>query len=129
MRRLLLRIVFLAVAFIIATGVVPGVKLAGGPLSAFMAAAIFVVLNLLVTPFVWVLKILALPLTLLTFGLMSLLISFVFNILIFWIMGSRGWGIHTTGTLPLVLGPLALSIINALLNMLLPSRRQWERGG
>ncbi|NIM07369.1 MAG: phage holin family protein [Armatimonadetes bacterium] len=124
MRRLLLRIIFLGVAFLVITRFVPGVQLTGAPLSAFLAAAVFVGLNLLVTPLVWLLKTLALPLTLLTLGLMSLLISFAFNILIFWIMSSMEWGIRVDRTSALVLGPLGLSIINALLNLLASPRKR-----
>jgi putative membrane protein len=121
-RRLLLRIVFLTVAFLIVTWIVPGIQLADSRFSPVLAAAVFVLLNLLVTPLVWLLKIIAFPLNLLTLGIMSLLISFAFNILIFWVMGSRGWGIRVEGSTALILGPLLLGIISAFLNLLIPSR-------
>jgi len=126
MRRFLLRIIFLATAFLVVTAVVPGVELTGSPLSAFVAAAVFIALNLLVTPLIWVLKIIALPLNFLTLGIMSLLISLAFNILIFWVMGSREWGIRVTGPLALLVGPLALSLISAGLNLLAPARVSQE---
>lgn len=128
MRRLFLRILLLGVAFLVVTRFVPGVSLVGSSLSAFLAAAIFVALNLLVTPLVWVIKILAFPLTLLTLGIMSLLISFAFNILIFWVMSTMEWGIRVDRTSALLLGPLALSIANALLHLLAAPRRRQEGG-
>jgi putative membrane protein len=121
MKRFILRIILLGVAFIIVTQIVPGVKLSGNAASAFLAAIVFVVLNLLVSPLVWLLKILALPLTLLTLGVMSLLISFVFNILIFWIIGSHGWGVRVEGASALIFGALLLSVANAVLNLLIPA--------
>jgi len=112
------------VAFSIVAIVVPGISIKDPELAwAFGAAAIFVALNLLISPAVFILKILLIPLNLLTLGLMSLIVSFAFNVLIFWFMSSRGWGLHAENTLGLILGPLVLSFANALLNLLIPIRR------
>jgi putative membrane protein len=124
MRNLLLRIILLGVGFLIITSVVPGIRLTGSYLTAFLAGAIFVLLNLLVSPLVWILKLLALPLTLLTLGIMSLLISFAFNILIFGIMGHYEWGISVETPMALLLGSLLLSVINTVFGALMPRREK-----
>jgi putative membrane protein len=126
MRRLLLRILFLGVAFLVVTRFISGVELTGSPLSAFFAAAVFIGLNLLCSPVSWVLKILTFPLNFLTLGITSLLISFGFNILIFWIMSAKEWGIHVETTSALLLGTLVLSIANSILNTLAYPRRAQE---
>jgi putative membrane protein len=124
MKRFLLRIILLGLAFLIVTWVIPGVTLTGSLLTAFLAGAIFVVLNLLVSPLVWLLKILSLPLNLLTLGLVSLLISLAFNILIFGTMGHYEWGIRVETPLALLLGSLLLSVINAVFGALMPKREK-----
>ena len=127
MKRLVLRILILGLAFIIVTQLVPGIELSGSWLSAFWAGIVFIILNLLVRPLVWLVKLIAFPITLLTLGLMSLLISFGFNILIFWVMSSQGWGIKITKDSALLWAPLALSIVTAILNLIFRPDRRDER--
>ena len=109
-------------AFSIVAIIVPGVKL-HSPAWAFGAAAIFVALNLLISPVAFILRILLIPLNLLTLGLMSLIVSFAFNVLIFWFMSIHRWGLDAESTLALIVGPLVLSVVNAVLNLIIPIRR------
>lgn len=126
MRRLLFRILLLGVAFLVVTTYVPGIALTGSALSAFWAAAIFVLLNLLITPIVWLAKLIAFPLTLLTLGLMSLVISFAFNVFIFWLMSRMNWGVRVDNEMALLKGTLLLSVISVLLNLLVAPRARPE---
>jgi putative membrane protein len=70
--RLLIRWVLLAVVIAIVALIVPDVDISGGVLGLMIAAAVFGLVNVLVGP---VLRLLALPLTMVTFGLFSLVVN------------------------------------------------------
>ena len=124
MRRLILRVILLGVAFMLVTQWVPGVKLIGSNYAPFWAALIFIGLNLLISPIIWLLKVIAFPVTLLTLGLASLIISLVFNVFIFGVMSHLEWGIHVENTKALLSGALALSMVNFIFSLLLPRKKQ-----
>jgi len=70
--RLLIRWVLLAVVIAVVALIVPDVDISGGVLGLMIAAAVFGLVNVLVGP---VLRLLALPLTMVTFGLFSLVVN------------------------------------------------------
>jgi putative membrane protein len=70
--RLLIRWVLLAVVIAVVALIVPDVDISGGVLGLMVAAAVFGLVNVLVGP---VLRLLALPLTMVTFGLFSLVVN------------------------------------------------------
>jgi putative membrane protein len=72
LRRLLLRWVLLAVVLAVTAWVVPDVDISGGVGGVLVAAAVFGLVNAIIGP---ILRLLSLPLTLVTFGLFSLVVN------------------------------------------------------
>ena len=72
MRLLLLRWVLLAVVLALVAWLVPDVAIDGGLFGVLVAAAIFGLVNAVVGP---VLRLLSLPITMMTFGLFSLVVN------------------------------------------------------
>lgn len=62
------------------------------------------------------LKLLFIPLNCMTLGLASLVI----NALLFWWVGSLGWGFHVNGFLPSLVGSILYSAANGVLGVFLP---------
>lgn len=81
---------------------------------AFMSALVFGILNALLHP---ILSFLALPITFLTFGLFALVINaIIFGLAAALVSGFRlRWGFWSA-----LIGSLALSVINSLINNILP---------
>jgi putative membrane protein len=123
MRRLILRVILLGVAFMFVTNWVTGLRLNRSDYAPFWAALIFIGINLLISPIVWILRIITLPISLLTLGMMSLVISFAFNVFTLAVMGYLEWGLKVEGTKPLLLGALALSSVNFFFSLLLPRKK------
>jgi len=91
----------------LAAQVVPGITLRGKPLwPALLAGLVLALINAVVRP---VLKILTLPLTLLTLGLFL----FVLNGVCLWLVSLMVKGFHVAGFWPAVLGALCVSVVSA----------------
>jgi len=114
--RLLLRWVLASVALLITTKIVPGMALSGSPLGVFLATALLGLLNALAMPVVLLVKLATLPLSCLTLGLWTLVVSLLFNIAIFQFVGSLGWGFKVDGFLSAALGALVMSVLTAVLS-------------
>ena len=119
MRRFLIRLLVMGVAFLIITTYVPGIELSGSWASAFLAAAVFALLNVLVLPIAWLLKLIAFPLNFITLGAMSLVITFALNVAVFWLMGTLELGIRVQEDSALLWAPLSFVIITGVLNFIL----------
>ena len=110
---LLIRLLINAAALWVAIQVVPGISFDGnwGPL--LVVALVFGVLNASVRPF---LALLTLPLLILTLGLFTL----VLNALMLWLTGSvsngLGLGFHVDGFWAAFLGGLVISIVSTMLS-------------
>ena len=90
----------------LAAQVVPGITLRGKPLwPALLAGLVLALINAVVRP---VLKILTLPLTLLTLGLFL----FVLNGVCLWLVSLMVKGFHVAGFWPAVLGALCVSVVS-----------------
>jgi len=103
----------LGLAFYIAPG-------ATGLEGVFWFTAVLGVLNAVLRPFV---RLVALPLSCLTFGLFA----FVINGLMFWIAGQITPGFHVRGFLPPIAGSVVMGVISGALNFLLASGREGPR--
>ena len=86
--------------------------------------------NALVRPLVFLVKLVTLPMTLLTLGLWSLLISLLFNVLALFLVSYFHWGLQIGGDHPVItafLAAITLSILNMVLSMVFASGRWLTR--
>ena len=124
MGRFLLRVIINAVAIWLTTFIVAGVHVtpyAPGDIPAtiltyLLIGLIFAAVNNVIGTFI---RIVAFPLYLLTFGLISFLVNGLLLLLVGWIMSFLGFGLSVDGFWWAVLGALVISIINAILSLLL----------
>lgn len=101
----LLRILATAVAVYLTVNLVPGIDVTGGWMTLGIIAIVWSVIVSVIKP---VLSVLALPITIITLGLFSL----VLNALLFWGMEIIVPGFDVTGFVPALLGSLVLSIFS-----------------
>ncbi|MEN9560755.1 MAG: hypothetical protein RIQ56_28 [Candidatus Parcubacteria bacterium] len=92
-------------AFVLTVYLVPGLVVTGGWQTMFLAGLVWSVIVLVIRP---VLKILTLPITLLTFGLFSL----VLNTALFWAMTLIVPGFSITSIFSAFLGAIVISILS-----------------
>lgn len=116
MKNLLLRWVILVIALIgscyVTSLFMHGFTLesgAGGLARLFIGAALLSIVNATLGK---VLKLLAIPVNCLTFGLFSLVI----NAALFWAVGTLGFGFKVDGFLPALAGSVFMAAINAVLS-------------
>jgi len=121
---ILLRWGLASLALLLTVYLVPGMSLSGGPLWVLVAVLALGLLNLLARPVVWLMKVLTLPLSCLTFGLWTLLLGFFVNVLVFYFVGTLGWGFRVQSFGAAALGALVMTVISVILNALLGPGRQ-----
>lgn len=109
--QLLISLTVNTLALLATAYLVPGIKLEGVQ-PAILAAIILGVLNTFIKP---ILKIITLPLTILTLGLFS----FVLNALILLLASSIIPGFTINGLFPAILGAIVLSVISTILSAVL----------
>jgi putative membrane protein len=123
MKGIVISIVVTAIAFTVLTMAVPQITYTGGPLALVVISALFGVANGLIKPLV---KIVSLPVNLLTLGLFGLVINVVLFMGVAWVSDrwfQFGFTIAHWPTLPLtvdtletaLIGSLALSILTAII--------------
>ena len=121
MKNMLIRIITLTLAIIIVTYLFPDnmIHLKGEGsaklLSALLTAVILALVNMIIRPIV---KVLTLPINILTLGLFSLII----NAAMLWIVDHFVKGFSVSGFWGYFLGALAISIINSVLYKLLTDK-------
>lgn len=116
--RLLVNAVALWVATLVIDGVDVDASTTGGEVLTIAAvAALFGVINLFVKPIV---KLLSLPLYIITLGLFTLVVNALMLLLTSWIAGKLGVPFEVDGFWSAVLGGLVISVVSWLLNVLLP---------
>lgn len=113
-----------AAALAVATWLVSGIELTGSDtgektLTLIVVALIFGVVNVIVKPLV---KLLSLPLLVLTLGLFTLVINALMLLLTSWVTGKLHVDFHVSGFGTAVLGGLIVSIVAWALHMVLPER-------
>ena len=99
-------------AVMLTVHLVPGLVVTGGWSSLFLIALVWSVIVGVVRP---VLRLLTLPITIVTFGLFSILL----NALLFWAMAIIVPGFVVLGFMPALLGALVLSLFSWLIHQLL----------
>lgn len=112
MTRLVLRLIINALALWVAAWAVPGVTLQGDLWELFVVAIIFGLVNALIRP---VVRFLALPLLVLTLGLLT----FVINAFMLWLTAALTESLVVTGFWPAFWGALVVSVVSFVLSLLL----------
>lgn len=113
---LILRWLLTSVALLVTIHLVPGVRFAGEPVWVLAAAAALGLLNMLARPALFLVHALTFPLACLTFGLWTFVLSLFVNILVFYFVGTLGWGFRVDGFLAAALGALVMSALNVVLS-------------
>lgn len=102
--RLLLKWIIAALAIFAAAYFVPGIHVASF-ITAFIVALVLGILSVTIKP---VVKLITLPINLLTLGLFSLVV----NALFFWLVGTIIKGFTVDGFVAAFLGSLVVSVVN-----------------
>jgi putative membrane protein len=108
----ILRILGVAVAVALTVNVVPGISVSGGWVTIFILAVVWSVIVAVIRP---VLRVLTLPVTIITLGLFS----FVLNALLFWAMTLLVPGFVVSGFFAALLGALVLSVLTWLIEQII----------
>jgi putative membrane protein len=108
LKQLIVGWIVVAAAFAITAAVVPSVEIDGGVLTLLLIAIVFGLVNALVGP---VLRLISLPLTVITFGLFALVINAALLGITAWLLDSLDVG----GFFPAVLAAVVLSLVTAVL--------------
>ena len=120
---LLVRLLVNAVALAVATWLIPGITLDEGAsntdraLTLVIVAVIFGVVNALIRP---VVKLLALPLIILTLGLITFVINSLMLLLTSWITDNLDVAFHVEGFWPAFIGALVITVVGWALDAILP---------
>jgi len=125
--KLLVRWLLASVALLVTVHLVPGISFVGSPVWILAAAAALGILNLLARPLVLLLRVLTFPLSCLTFGLWTFILSLFVNILVFYFVGSLGWGFQVGSFGAAALGAVVMSVVNAVLTGLFEFGRRDRR--
>lgn len=119
----LLRLLINAAALWVATRFVSGLAYDGSWTSLLFVALVFGVLNASVRP---LLKLLTLPLLIVTLGLFTFVINAVMLWLTGWVSDRLNLGFHVAGFRAAFLGGLVVTIVSLLLSFFVTSRRRIE---
>ena len=125
--RFLIRLLINAAALWVAVHIVPGIGYQGHWSLLLAVALIFGVLNTVVRP---VLKLLALPLLILTLGLFTFVINALMLMLTSWVSGGLDLGFHVGGFWAAFWGALVVSLVSLMLSIFLKEQERvsarWE---
>jgi putative membrane protein len=123
----LVRLVINAIAIWLASVWVSGIEIAASGkgtgydiLVILFIALVFTVVNAFIKPFV---QLLSLPLLILTLGLFTLVINALMLLLTSWITDSTDFGISVDGFWTAVWGALIISVVNFVLDAVIPGDR------
>lgn len=112
MSRLVLRLIINALALWAAAWAVPGVSFRGELWELLIVAIVFGLVNALIRP---VVRFLALPLLILTLGLLT----FVINALMLWLTAGLTDSLAVTGFWPAFWGALVVTVVSFFLSLVL----------
>ncbi|MFI5729691.1 phage holin family protein [Kribbella sp. NPDC051587] len=126
MKNLIIRLLANAVALAIAAWLVGGITLQGATtgrrvLTLLIVAAIFGIVNAIVKP---VVKLVSLPLLILTLGLLTFVINAAMLALTSWITGKLDVQFHVDGFWSALLGALIISVVGMIINAVLPDKAE-----
>ncbi len=133
---LLIRWLLLTAALVVAVKIVPGLETVPPWYNLFVASLLLAALNLLAHPLLWLAKLVTLPLSCLTLGLWTLVLTLFVNTLVFYFVGTLRWGWgFAEGTsggerfVASLLGALIVSVVNGVLGGIYAmTRRRGRRG-
>jgi putative membrane protein len=122
MQAILIRLIVNAITLWVATALIDKIMISGGSnteqaITLIVVAAIFGVVNAVVKP---VVQLLALPLFILTLGLITFVINALMLLLTSAIAGWLDVPFRVDGFLAALLGSLVISIVSFLINVILP---------
>ncbi|MDQ2933594.1 MAG: phage holin family protein [Chloroflexota bacterium] len=116
----LIQIAVNAAAIYVAVRIVPGLTFTGEWWKLLVVAAIFSLVNTFLRP---ILRILTLPLTLITFGLFLLVINALMLLLTGAVSKELNLGFAVGGFLAALLGSIVISLVGLVLSMVIGSSR------
>lgn len=125
--RFLLRVVINGVAIWLATWFLSGLQIVGGSTTLekvgvfALIALVFGVVNAIVKPLV---KLIALPLYILTLGLFTLVVNALMLMLTAWITASWTWGLRVDTFGTAVIGAVIISIVSFVLSVVTGANRK-----
>ena len=118
---IIIGILVTAAALWVTTAIVPGIHIESSVTSFLVVAVIFGLVNVFVKPFV---KLLSLPVTILTLGLFTFIINALMLMLTAWLAGNamsiEGSGIAYLGWA--LIGSVVVSIAGTLIGWILPAK-------
>lgn len=123
---MIIRLLANAVALAIAAWLVGGITLEGATrgkqiITLLIVAAIFGIVNAIVKP---VVKLVSLPLLILTLGLLTFVINAAMLALTSWITGKLDVQFHVDGFWSALFGALIISIVGMIINAVLPDKAE-----
>ncbi|GAA1714735.1 phage holin family protein [Kribbella sp. NPDC056951] len=126
MKNMIIRLLANAVALAIAAWLVSGITLEGATrgkqiLTLLIVAAIFGIVNAIVKP---VVKLVSLPLLILTLGLLTFVINAAMLLLTSWITGKLDVQFHVDGFWSALFGALIISVVGMIINAVLPDKAE-----
>lgn len=116
----LIQVVINAAAIYVAVVIVPGLSFSGESWKLLVVAAIFSLVNTFLRP---ILRILTLPLTLITFGLFLLVINALMLLLTGAVSSELSLGFSVDGFGAALLGSIVISLVGLALSMVIGSSR------
>lgn len=114
---LLLRLALNALAIWVAVQLVDGLSFVGDNVQLLLTALLMGAVNAVVKPIV---KVLSLPLVILTLGLFLLVVNIAMFALVVALSGSLGLGLESTGLVATALGALIATVVVAVGDRILP---------
>lgn len=124
MTKFFIRWVINAVALYVAVSIVPGIQFGGEWVDLLWLALIFGLLNALVRP---ILKLLTLPLIILTLGLFTLLINAGMLLLTSSVAQSFGLDFSVDGFWAAFLGGLVITLVSVVMSMIIRDDRKGRK--
>ena len=119
--QLLINAAALYVAVLVVDGLDFNFDREGAWLEFILVALIFGLVNTFLKP---VLRLLTLPITMVTFGLFLLVLNALLLLLVGWISTELSLGLMVDGFLPALLGSIVISIVGFLLSMVIGAGRK-----
>ncbi len=120
---MLLRLLITAASLYVATRIVPGISYTGGVLGMLGVALVFGIVNTFVGN---ILKLLALPVVILTLGLFIFVINALMLMLTSSMSSSLGLNFHVAGFVPALLGSLVITLAGTILSIVLTPKNEQE---
>lgn len=102
----------------------PGLRPAGSAFMLLAATLALGLLNLAARPLLLALRVVTMPLSCVTLGLWSLGLAVFANTLLFYFVGTLGWGFKVTGFWGALLGALVMSALTTVLTAPFGTGRQ-----